>query len=104
MTLDKGTTSGLLVHNQNDVGILASLPAYINRPLLVSWKEKMPAPQDLLLENMIACLPDFDVCPIEDDTKQALANCVRTHYQTYPEAINMQASGNYVPPTVKNHL
>jgi len=104
LTLDKGTTSGLLVHNQNDVGILASLPAYINRPLLASWIQKMPAPQELLLENMIACLPDLDVCPIEDDTKQALANCVRTHYQTHPEAISMQASGNYVPPTVNNHL
>lgn len=104
LTLDRGTTSGLLVHNQNDVGILASLPSHVNRALLASWKQKMPAPQDMLLEKMIACLADEYVCAVEDDTKQALANCVRKHYQTHPEAIDMQASGNSVPPTVNNHL
>ncbi len=104
LTLDRGTTSGLLVHNQNDVGILASLPAYVNRPLLASWIQKMQAPQNLLLEKIVACLADKEVCPVEDDTKQALANCVRKHYQAHPEAIDMQASGNTVPPTVNNHL
>ncbi|MBI3222888.1 MAG: coproporphyrinogen III oxidase [Nitrosomonadales bacterium] len=104
LTLDRGTTSGLLVHNQNDVGILASLPSHVNRALLASWKQKMPKPQDLLLEKMIACLADEYVCSVEDDAKQALANCVRKHYQTHPEAIDMQASGNSVPPTVNNHL
>ena len=104
LTLDRGTTSGLLVHNQNDVGILASLPSHVNRSLLASWKQRMPAPQDMLLEKMIACLSDEEVCPVEDDTKQALANCVRKHYQAHPEAISMQASGNVVPPTVNNHL
>jgi coproporphyrinogen III oxidase len=104
LTLDRGTTSGLLVHSQNDVGILASLPSHINRPLLASWKQRMQAPQDLLLEKMMACLANEEVCPVEDDTKQALANCVRKHYQAHPEAIDMQASGNTVPPTVNNHL
>lgn len=104
LTLDRGTTSGLLVHNQNDVGILASLPSHVNRVLLASWKQKMPKPQDMLLEKMIACLADEYVCAVEDDTKQALANCLRKHYQTHPEAIDMQASGNSVPPTVSNHL
>jgi len=104
LTLDRGTTSGLLVHNQNDIGILASLPSHINRPLLSSWKQKMQAPQDMLLEKMIACLTEKEVSPVEDDTKQALANCVRKHYQAHPEAIDMQASGNTVPPTVNNHL
>lgn len=104
LTLDRGTTSGLLVHDQNDVGILASLPSHINRPLLTSWKQKMAAPQDMLLEKMIACLADEEICPVEDDTKQALANCVRKHYQAHPEAIDMQASGNTKPPTVDNHL
>jgi coproporphyrinogen III oxidase len=104
LTLDRGTTSGLLVHDQNDVGILASLPSHVNRTLLASWKQKMAAPQDLLLETMMACLVDEAVCPVEDDTKQALANCVRKHYQAHPEAIDMQASGNTKPPTVDNHL
>jgi coproporphyrinogen III oxidase len=104
LTLDRGTTSGLLVHDQNDVGILASLPSHVNRTLLASWKQKMAAPQDLLLEKMMACLSDEAVCAVEDETKQALANCVRKHYQTHPEAIDMQASGNTKPPTVDNHL
>ena len=104
LTLDRGTTSGLLVHNQNDIGILASLPSHVNRPLLSSWVQKMQTPQDVLLKNMIDCLTDVEICPVEDDTKQALANCVRKHYQTHPEAIDMQATGNSIPPTVNNHL
>lgn len=103
LTLDRGTTSGLLVHDQNDVGILASLPSHVNRGLLDSWKPKMPTPQGLLLEGIINCLPIGEVSPVEDTTKQALANCVRNHYKAHPEAIDMQASGNTVPPTVSNH-
>lgn len=104
LTLDRGTTSGLLVHNQNDIGTLASLPSYVNRKLLASWKQRMQVPQDLLLEGLINCLANEEICAVEDTAKQALANCVRKHYQTHPEAIDMQASGNTVPPTVNNHL
>ena len=104
LTLDRGTTSGLLVHDQNDIGILASLPSHINRTLLASWKAKMPKPQDQLLQGMIACLVDKVICPVEDNTKQALANCMRKHYQAHPDAIDMQATGNTIPPTVDNHL
>ena len=103
LTLDRGTTSGLLVHNQNDVGILASLPSHINRTLLTSWKANMPKPQDELLQGMIDCLPNEAVSPIEDKIKQSLANCLRKHYQVNPEAIDMQASGYTKPPTVDNH-
>jgi coproporphyrinogen III oxidase len=103
LTLDRGTTSGLLVHNQNDIGILASLPSHINRALLASWVQKMPSPQDQLLQSILNCLPATDICPVEDDTKQALADCLRKHYMTHPEAINMQAKGNIIPPTVNNH-
>jgi len=103
LTLDRGTTSGLLVHNQNDIGILASLPSHINRALLASWVQKMPSPQDQLLQSILDCLPATDICSVEDDTKQALANCLRKHYMAYPEAINMQAKGNTIPPTVNNH-
>jgi coproporphyrinogen III oxidase len=104
LTLDRGTTSGLLVHDQNDIGILASLPSHVNRPLLASWVAKMPKPQDQLLQKLIDCLPNKEVAPVEDDTKAALANCVRKHYQAHPEAIDMQASGYTKPPTVDNHL
>ncbi len=104
LTLDRGTTSGLLVHDQNDIGILASLPSHINRALLASWKPKMPKPQDQLLQGMIDCLLDTETCPVEDDTKQALAKFMRAHYRAHPEAIDMQASGNSIPSTVNNHL
>jgi len=104
LTLDRGTTSGLLVHDQNDIGIMASLPSHVNRTLLSSWVSKMPSPQEKLLQGMIDCLSNDDICTVEDDNKQALANCLRAHYRAHPEAIDMQASGNTVPPTVKNHL
>ena len=104
LTLDRGTTSGLLVHDQNDIGILASLPSHVNRTLLASWKPKMPKPQDELLQGMVDCLPNQEISPVEDSAKQALANWLRKHYTAHPEAIDMQASGNTVPPTVKNHL
>ncbi len=103
LTLDRGTTSGLLVHDENDVGILASLPARLNRELLAAWQAKMPEPQDQLLKNMVACLPPVNPCPVEDDTKRALAQALRSHYRAHPEAIDMQASGNSTPPTVANH-
>ncbi len=103
LTLDRGTTSGLLIHNQNDIGIMASIPSRVNRTLLSSWKNKMQAPQDLLVESLVNSLSDEEICAVEDNTKQALANAVRAHYKAHPEAISMQASGNTVPPTVSNH-
>jgi len=103
LTLDRGTTSGLLIHNQNDIGIMASIPSHVNRALLASWEAKVQPPQDLLVKSLVASLPNEEICAVEDDTKQALANAVRQHYQAHPEAIGMQASGNTIPPTVKNH-
>lgn len=103
LTLDRGTTSGLLVHDQNDVGILGSLPSHVNRPLLASWKDKMPKPQDLLLQAIVDSLPSDEICPVEDETKQALADSVRQHYIKHPQALDMQASGFSTPTTVDNH-
>ena len=34
LILNRCTTSGLLVHDQNDVGIIGSLPSHVNRLLL----------------------------------------------------------------------
>ena len=42
LTLDRGTTSGLLVHGDNDVGILGSLPSRVDRSLLASWRTRGP--------------------------------------------------------------
>lgn len=103
LTLDRGTTTGLLVHNQNDVGIMGSLPAYVDRDLLSSWVKRMQSPQDKLLESLIAALPEKTPALVNEAVKQKLAAVVRSHYMAHPEAIDMQASGNSIPPTVKNH-
>lgn len=103
LTLDRGTTTGLLVHGQNDIGILGSLPPRIDRNLLASWKSRMAEPQDRLLDALLAVLPSQGVCLIDDVVKQKLAEAVRTHYQSYPEALRLQASGNSTPPTIDNH-
>ncbi len=103
LTLDRGTTSGLLVHDQNDVGIMGSLPSHINKPLLYSWLAKMPKPQDALLLGLLDALPDGKRVLVDENVKKRLADAVRAHYKQYPEAINMQASATIVPPTVDNH-
>ena len=103
LTLDRGTTSGLMVHDQNDVGIMGSIPSHINKPLLYSWLEKMPKPQDKLLLDLLDALPEGQIVLVDEDVKKRLANAVREHYKKYPEALSMQASGEIIPPTVDNH-
>lgn len=103
LTLDRGTTSGLLVHDQNDVGIMGSIPSHVNKPLLYSWLELMPEPQDRLLLGLLDALPEGQIVYVDDLVKKRLAKAVRTHYQKYPEALSMQASGEIIPPTVDNH-
>jgi coproporphyrinogen III oxidase len=103
LTLDRGTTSGLLVHDQNDVGILGSLPGHVDRDLLASWATRVEAPQDALVRALVEALPDANPCPVDDATRQGLAAVLREHYCAYPEALELQASGNSIPPTVSNH-
>lgn len=103
LTLDRGTTSGLLVHNQNDVGIMGSIPSHVNRDILATWQELVPKPQDELVGALLKALPKIKPTPVDEKTKQALANAVRKHYKKYPEALSLQASGEDVPPTVENH-
>jgi coproporphyrinogen III oxidase len=103
LTLDRGTTSGLLVHNQNDIGILGSLPPKIDKNLLASWQSRMTPPQDKLLERILKALPRTGSCIIDSEVKQKLADAIRAHYQHYPEALDLQAAGNSTPPTVDNH-
>ncbi|MDT8376858.1 MAG: coproporphyrinogen III oxidase [Mariprofundaceae bacterium] len=103
LTLDRGTTTGLLVHDQNDVGIMGSLPACVDRDLLTSWVSRMQPPQDQLLKSLIAALPEASPCLVDEAVKQSLATVVRDHYRAHPEAIAMQASGDLIPPTVDNH-
>lgn len=103
LTLDRGTTSGLLVHDQNDVGIMGSIPSHVSRDILTAWVERMPEPQGLLVQALLKALPNEMPTPVEENTKKALAKAVRRHYKKYPEALSMQASGEIIPPTVDNH-
>ncbi|MDH5571864.1 MAG: coproporphyrinogen III oxidase, partial [Gammaproteobacteria bacterium] len=107
LTLDRGTTSGLLVHNENDVGILGSLPAIIDRSLLATWRDNLKPPQAELLDGLLTVLSSGicvdDQCLIDNNIKQALANEVRRFYQANPEALKLQASAEVIPLTVENH-
>ncbi len=103
LTLDRGTTSGLLVHQQNDLGIMGSLPSYVDPLLLASWASKVPSPQDSLVLELAGALGQSSPCHVTDEKRIALAQIVRSHYQNNPEALDLQAKGNLVPPTVANH-
>ena len=85
LTLDKGTTAGLLIHNQNDVGTLGSLPRFINRALLSEWAEKTPAPRDQLVRALVSALPNNEEkSEVSTEVKINIAKIIREHYQTYP--------------------
>lgn len=103
LTLDRGTTAGLMVHDQNDLGILGSLPPAVDKNLLRSWLPRMPEPQDRLLDQLLGALPNSGVCTVDDEVKLKLCTAVRSHYEQFPEALELQASGDSIPPTVKNH-
>lgn len=103
LTLDRGTTSGLLVHSQNDVGILGSLPSHVDRELLASWADRVPEPQGDLVRALVAALPEGSPSPVTVEAKRRLADVVRAHYRAHPEALDLQARGDVVPPTVANH-
>lgn len=103
LTLDRGTTSGLLVHDQNDLGIMGSLPAIVEKDLLISWIGKLISPQDELLKGIINALSDEIPCVVAEAEKLVLAQVVREHYKRHPKALSLQAQGNIIPPTVANH-
>lgn len=103
LTLDRGTTSGLLIHDQNDAGILGSLPSHVDRALLSSWRDRVPPPQDQLLDAIVAALPAADPTPVDEASKAALARALRAHYRAHPAALALQASGGVAVPTVANH-
>ena len=91
------------MHQDNDLGIMGSLPQYINRDLLKTWVSLLPSPQDQLLTSLINLLEDGSSSPLTPNTRIALAHCIRQHYQTYPTALALQARGSVLPPTVANH-
>lgn len=109
LTLDRGTTSGLMIHDQNDEGIMGSLPPRVDRELLASWAAKAPPPQDELVRQLGAILAESSsaatgpIITIDAAVKRALAAAVRAHYRKHPAALELQASGASIPPTVENH-
>ena len=104
LTLDRGTSSGLLVHQQNDAGILGSLPTRVNRELLLSWVDRQPEPQGELLKRLVDALPgEGRIATLSVEVRCALAQVVRAHFQAHPEALKLQARGDILPPTVAHH-
>ncbi|MDP3301778.1 MAG: coproporphyrinogen III oxidase [Sulfuricurvum sp.] len=103
LTLDRGTTSGLLIHDQNDVGIMGSLPSHVDKQLLQSWVGRLNGVQNDLLQAIVDALGEGDEILVDENIKATLANVVRQHYKQYPQAIALQASGDHIPSTVNNH-
>lgn len=103
LTLDRGTTSGILVHDQNDQGILGSLPSVLDRSLFASWLGKLPSLQQTLLQSILDTLPETPLVELTSSLRVKLAQVLRRHYQEHPETQSLLARGFNVPPTVKNH-
>lgn len=103
LSLDRGTTSGLLVHDENDVGILGSLPAQIDLKLLRTWLPKLPPLQQTLIQELINCFPNGEVAAVEDPEKAKIAKAARNFYRRNPGAEELLARGDSLPPTQANH-
>lgn len=83
LTLDRGTTAGLLTHNQNDLGVMGSLPAWVDKNLIKSWLPITPADQQPLVQALIDALGPSrgGRCSIDEPTKLRLAAAVRAYHQ-----------------------
>lgn len=91
LILDRGTTVGLLSHNENDIGIFGSLPKHIDKNLLKSWVSRLSKPQDLLLERLLQPMPNTGIIEIDVSLKKAFAEIIRNFYLEYPEVLKFQA-------------
>ena len=90
LTLDRGTTHGVMAHNQNDIGTLGSLPPRINCELLKHWMQtRTPSPQNELLLQVLDIIPSNGA--IDDAVRGELAEIVRVHYRSSAEARKNQA-------------
>lgn len=103
LTLDRGTTSGLLVHDENDTGILGSLPSHVDKALLSSWLPKLPKLQQTLLKMIIDTLPQGETSLVDDGVKVKIAQVSREFYRLHPETQDLLAQGFTIPPTQENH-
>lgn len=104
LTLDRGTTSGLLIHNDNDIGIMGSIPGLVSRNLLKLWHHRMhDDPLAPLVAKIISVMPKADFVTVGDSMKQKLATVVRQFFTENPQALKYQAKGFTVTSTVANH-
>ena len=103
-TLDRGTIAGILVHNENDVGIMGSLPQKISVSLLESWIDSMPKATKALVQKIIQCFPrNQDTVQLSNDLRVEIAETIRAFYKENPEAMNLLARGNVLPKSNTNH-
>ena len=104
LTLDRGTTHGVLAHNENDVGTLGSLPSAVDLGLLQEWATRLESPQDELVAAIVNVLQadkataDGDNggssgtrVKVTDKSRAALAEVLRKHYRGNRAAMGMQA-------------
>lgn len=103
LTLDRGTSSGLMVHDQNDVGILGSLPQRVSPLRLRQWSADLPSIQRQLMSELLEVLPDEEIALLSSDIRAQLAQTTRRFLRIHPEAISLQARGDILPPTVAHH-
>lgn len=101
LTLDRGTTSGILAHNQNDLGIMGSLPNFVDRSLLKSWINLVSNEKKELLQNIIDAIEVNG--EIDDECKLRLVSGIRSFYKKYPASLQLQASGFVTPDSFLNH-
>jgi coproporphyrinogen III oxidase len=96
LLLDRGTTSGVLAHSDNDLGILGSLPRVVDPNLLQDWLPLHSGAQAQLLKSILDVMKDGLV---DDHKKLRLAATLRTFYHEHPTALTQQARGSSLPPT-----
>ena len=90
LTLDKGTTAGILVHNQNDLGVFGSLPSTINCDLLKSWIERTPEPLNDLVKDLFEVFNATGNAKVENNEKLAFAKIIRAFYADHSNLLTFR--------------
>jgi len=102
-TLDRGSIAGLVIHGQNDIGILGSLPEFVDRELLTSWLPKMSGPSKELHQKILDILPNTKKVLIDNSVKKSLAEIIRGFYRENPDAMKFLARGSILPHSNQKH-
>jgi coproporphyrinogen III oxidase len=91
LLLDRGTTHGILAHDDNDVGTLGSIPMRVNASLLEEWQGQTTSSNAELLRRLRALLPASGVATVSDPLRAALAATLREFYREDRSRIEEQA-------------